>query len=116
MFYGYNNFGFDNDEFHKVMRLFGQLKQPFDELEISIDEQMEEKFKINIIYEFIHSAWWPSRPIKSIKETAELYKSLKCLDKMAYYISKHENISKEVAKAKLKQIVKENKHFKRAIK
>lgn len=50
-----------------------------------------------------------------MKDTAELYKSLKCLDKMTSYISRHDNISNEEAKAKLQQMVKESKHFKRII-
>jgi hypothetical protein len=114
LFFRSMNFGFDNDDFTKVMRLFGQLKQPFEELEMSIDENNEE-IKTNIIYEIINSALRSSRPVKSLKETVELYKSSKCLDKMTYYISKHDNITIEEAKSNLQHIVQESKHFKRVI-
>lgn len=114
LFFGSMHFGFNNEDYMKMLRLFGQLKQPFEELEMSIEEENEE-IKINFIYDVINTVLKSSRPVKSLVETAELYKSSKCLDKMTYYVSKDDKTSKEEAKSMLEEMVKENKHFKKVV-
>ena len=100
----------DHDDKLKIMRIFGQLKQPFEELESLLNE-FDESSKTNIICQIIISCLKSSRPIKSLKETIELYKSLKCMNKISQYFSKDNNLSKEEAKIMLEQLVKNSIYF-----
>jgi len=108
-----SNYGFNNRDY-KAMRLFGQLDQPFEELIKLIDKYVDEKYKINVIYGIINSILGYSRPVQSLKETVELYKSLECLDKMAFYMGEKDNTTEGEAKIKLLEMVKESKHFKKS--
>jgi hypothetical protein len=73
----------------KVMRIFGQFEQPFDELEKLADEN-DEYIRANTISNIFLNCLNSYRPIKSMKEIVEMYRSTKCMNKIAYYFFKSE--------------------------
>ena len=86
------------------MRIFGQLKQPFEELETLIDES-DEILKAKTMCRTIISCLNSYRPIKSMKDMVEIYKSIKYMNKLSYYFSKNNNILKEEAIVILEKLI-----------
>jgi hypothetical protein len=115
LFSAYLNFddGNNNNKL-KVMRVFGQLKPHFEELEYLLDKY-DETIKEKIICQIIISCLTSYRPIKSLKDTIELYKSIDCMNKISYYFSKYNNISKEEARIRLEQLVQNSIYYKNNI-
>lgn len=97
------------------MRIFGQLKQPFDDLERLIDEN-DEYLRADIISKILISCLNSHRPIKCMKDTVEMYRSIKCMNKIAYYFLKSKKFSSiEEAIFFLSNYVKNSDYFKRNI-
>lgn len=96
------------------MKIFGQLKQPFEELETLIDEP-DEGLKAKILCRIFISCLNSYRPVKSMKDTVEIYKSNKCINKIANYFSKSNKYPAEEAKSMLISLVQNSDYFKNNI-
>jgi hypothetical protein len=130
VFYKYFNIGHDYDTQPKIWKVFGQLSHPFEELEKQIDDNMEElkekekeslrdedaeKLKADIICQIFFSCMRSYRPVKSMKETVEIYRSTKMMKKIEKYFAKSKNISPIEAKVIIESTIKNSAHFKNNI-
>ena len=75
------------------------------------DKILKAKTMCRIIISCLNSY----RPIKSMKDMVEIYKSIKCMNKLSYYFSKNNNISKEEAIVMLEKLIQNSRYFKNNI-
>lgn len=110
LFSTYFNFKPD-DDILKVMKIFGQFEQPFEELEKLIDED-NELIRANNLSNIFLTCLNSHRPIKCMKDIVEMYKSIKCMNKLSYYFFKSKRFSSlEQAKIFLQDLVRNSDFF-----
>ena len=98
----------------KTMKIFGQLIQPFEELEKFFDHH-DERLKAKILSQIFTSCLNSYRPVKSMKDTVEIYRSIQGIDKISYYFSKSKRITPYKAKNLVKALVQKSDYFKNNI-
>ena len=110
-FSSYVNFGPDKQ---KIMKIFGQLAQPFEELEKLMDDY-DEKSKNHTLCEIFISCLKSPRPVKSMKETVEMHRSIKYRKKIEKHVSMAYNMSDDEVKLFLETIIRNSTYFKKNI-
>jgi hypothetical protein len=98
----------------KTMKIFGQLYQPFEELEKLLDI-FDESSKASILSQVFKSCLKSFRPVKSMKDTIEIYRAIKAIDKISYYYSKSHDKTIHEAKNLVKALVQKSDYFKNNI-
>jgi hypothetical protein len=96
------------------MKIFGQLIQPFEELEMLLDHH-DERSKAKILSQIFTSCLESYRPVRSMKDTVEIYRSIKGIDKISYYYSKSEGVTPDEAKNLVKALVQKSDYIKNNI-
>jgi hypothetical protein len=110
-FPSYVNSGSDN---LKIMKIFGRLAQPFEELEKLMDEY-DEKPKSSFLCQIFISCLKSPRPVKSMNETVEAHRSTKCRKKVAKHVAMAYNMSPEEVSLFLDSTIRNSAFFKKNI-
>jgi len=104
-----------DEDILKVMKIFGQFEQPFEDLEKLVNED-DELTRANNLSNIFLTCLNSHRPIKSMKDTVEMYRSIKCMNKLAYYFFKSKRFSSpEQAKIFLQELVRNSDFFRNNI-
>ena len=111
-FSSYGNFGPDEQ---KIIKIFGQLAQPFEELEKLIDDDDDKKSKNSTLCEIFISCLKSSRPVKSMNETVEMNRSMKFRKEIEKQVAMAYNMSDYEATLFLESIIRNSTYFKRNI-
>lgn len=122
VFYKYCNFEYGYDVQPKIWKISGKLSQSFEELEKLMADNMEklrnedtEKLKADIISKIFFPCMRSSRPVKSVRETVEMYRSTKVMKKIEEYLARSQNILPFKAREVLESTIKNSPHFKNKI-
>ena len=110
-FSSYVNFGPDK---LKIMQIFGQLAQPFEELEKLMDDH-DEKSKTSTLCRIFISCLKSPRPVESMNETVEMHRSMKYRKKIEKHVSMAYNMSDDEVTLLLKSIIRNSAYFKKNI-
>jgi hypothetical protein len=110
-FSSYRNTGHDN---LKIMKIFGRLAQPFEELEKLMDDYDEISKSIALSRIFIDCLKSP-RPVKSMNETVEAHRSTKSRKKIAKHVAMAYNMSPEEVTLFLESTIRNSPYFKNNI-
>jgi hypothetical protein len=98
----------------KIMKIFGRLAQPFEELEKLIEDD-DEKSKSSILCQIFISCMNSPRPVKSMTETVEAHRSTKCRKKISKHVAMARNISPEEVSLFLESTIRNSPYFKNNI-
>ena len=96
----------------KIIKIIDQLIRPFEELEVLLGP-IGEKTKATILLNCLYSCLQTHNPVNSMNETVELYRSMKGIKKMAYYMSKVDQEFSEDPILILKAVIQHSHIFKR---
>jgi hypothetical protein len=96
----------------KIIKIIDQLIRPFEELEALLGP-IGEKTKATILLNSLYSCLQTHNPVNSMNETVELYRSMKGIKKIAYYMSKVDRESSKDPILILKEKIQHSHIFKR---
>jgi hypothetical protein len=98
----------------KIMKIYGRLAQPFEELEKLMDDY-NEKSKSSILCQIFISCLKSPSPVKSMNETVESHRSTKCRKKIAKHVAMAYNISPKEVSLFLESTIRNSAYFKKNI-
>jgi hypothetical protein len=110
-FSSYEDFGPDKQ---KIIKIFGQLAQPFEELEKLMDIS-DKKSKNNTLCRIFISCLKSSRPVKSMNETVEMHRSMKFRKEIEKQVAMAYKKSADEVTLFLESIIRNSTYFKRNI-
>ena len=98
----------------KTIKIYGQLAQPFEELEKLMDDY-DEKSKNSTLCRIFISCLKSSRPVKSMNETVKMHRSMKFRKKIEKHVAMAYNMSADEATLFLESIIRNSSYFKKNI-
>ena len=102
----------NEDDEQIITDIFGRLIQPFEELEKTLSDDVQQIQLTNYLSDTIIGALSNSDPVKSIQDTLNFNHSIKGRAKMVSYVSWAMNTTPHQAEIYLADLIKSSRYYK----